>query len=380
MKILDRYVLRSFLEPFLICFLGFFSIWLVFDIQDNLTTYQQGKPSLKMLLGFYLTQVPAFLNLVIPVALLLALLFSLSRMSRSNEIISQLTAGLSVTRVLMPLFGVGLACTALLWWLNREVAPHADSIKKVALEQIARGRKTMTQEAIEAHLFKDRKTLRTWYAEKYRMGTNSFQGVLILQQDDAENIIKKWYAKRAEWDARTGAWVLISGMAIEFTPEGDEVKRDLYLTSAIQIKDWPETPWRISSSNLDPQNLSVAELKLYLEQNHDFPPLSLAPYRTYLEYREALPWNAFVVVLIGAPLGIVFNRRGVLGGVAGAVFIFAGMTFFTHLCLALGKGMRISPFAAAWTPNIAIAIIGIIMLYMRGSNRDFASLFMRRVR
>src|SRR4051794_13939540 len=32
MRILDRYVIRNFLEPFFLCFFGFLAIWLVFDL------------------------------------------------------------------------------------------------------------------------------------------------------------------------------------------------------------------------------------------------------------------------------------------------------------------------------------------------------------
>ena len=378
LKLLDRYVLRSFLEPFLICTLGFLAIWLIFDLSDNGPDFIQAKASLKTVAFFYATQLPSIVLVVLPVGLLLALLFSLSRMSRTNEIISQLTAGRSVVRVLMPLFVVGLLCTALMWQLNREWAPHADAIKKIALDQIQRGRKRMEKEALEAHLFRDRKTGRTWYVEKHRMGTNTLQGVVIVQQDEQGNIVSKWYARRADWDPRSGDWGLIAGMKVEFDTEGNELRREDFSQSARRIEGWLETPWRISSSNFEAQNLSVPELKQYLAQNHDFPEMNLAPYRTYLEYRHALPWTGFVVVLIAAPLGIVFNRRGVLAGVASSIFIFFGMVFATNLFLALGKGMRILPVVAAWTPNVIIATIGLFLLYMRSGNRDFATLFARR--
>jgi len=378
LKLLDRYVLRTFLEPFLICFLGFLAIWLIFDIQGNLSDFQDGKASMRTIAGFYLTQLPTFMNVVLPVGLLLALLFSLSRMSRTNEIISQLTAGRSIARVLMPLFGFGLVCTGILWWLNQEAAPHADAIKKVALEQIQRGRKKMEQEALEAHLFRDRKTGRTWYIEKHRMGSNTLQGVVIVQQDEKGNIVEKYYARRADWDPRSGDWGLIVGMKVEFDTEGNELKREDFSDNARRLQGWPETPWRISSSNFEPQNLSVPELKEYLVHNNDFPELNLAPYRTYLQYRYALPWTCFVVVLIAAPLGIVFNRRGVLAGVASSIFIFFGMIFAIELFLALGKGMRVSPVVAAWSPNAIVGVIGLFLLYLRSTNRDVAGLFARR--
>lgn len=379
MKILDRYILRSFLEPFIICTLGFLAIWLIFDLSDNIRDFIEAKASLKIIAAFYLSQLPAMMVIVLPVGMLLALLFCLSRMSRTNEIISQLTAGRSLIRVLSPLLAIGLLCTGGLWQLNQKLAPQAEATKKAALEQISRGRKSMVQEAIEAHLFRDRKTGRTWYVEKHRMGSNSLQGVVIVQQDEEGRITEKWYATRADWDPRTGRWILFRGMRVEFDLEGNEVKREPFVETVRAIEGWPETTWRISSSNLEPQSLTVAELHRYLEQNHDFPEINLAPYRTWLQHRLALPWSCFAVVLIAAPLGVVFNRRGVLAGVASSIFIFFGMIFATNLFLALGKGMRVTPVVAAWTPNLVVAIIGLFLLYLRSSNRDLASIFSRRV-
>lgn len=378
MKLLDRYVLRSFLEPFLICTAGFLAIWLIFDLSDNGPDFIQAKASPKAITLFYLTQLPSIILVVLPVGLLLALLFSLSRMSRTNEIISMLTAGRSVVRVLMPLFFVGLVCTGIMWKLNQEWAPHADAIKKNALEQMQRGKKQVERETLEAHLFRDRKTGRTWYVQKHRINSNTLKDVTIVQQDAAANIVAKWYAPRADYDPRTGHWILIHGLKVEFDTTGNEINRLDFTTSSRRMKDWTETPWRITSSNFEAQNLSVPELRRYLEQNHDFPAIALAPYHTYLHYRQALPWTGLVVVLIAAPLGIVFNRRGVLAGVASSIFIFFGMVFATNLFLALGKGMRVSPLVAAWAPNAVIAAIGLFLLYLRSGNRDFATLFARR--
>jgi hypothetical protein len=155
-KLLDRYVLRSFLEPFIMCTLGFLAIWLIFDLSDNANDFIQGKASMKALAGFYLIQLPSIVIIVLPVGLLLALLFSLSKMSRTNELIAQLTAGRSVFRILVPLLIIGFICTGILAYLNYELAPHADSVKKMALEQIQKGKKKAERDALEAHLFRDR--------------------------------------------------------------------------------------------------------------------------------------------------------------------------------------------------------------------------------
>ena len=51
MRILDRYVLRNFLEPFLLCFLGFLGILTIFDLYDNRNDFMEGASRL-YLIGF----------------------------------------------------------------------------------------------------------------------------------------------------------------------------------------------------------------------------------------------------------------------------------------------------------------------------------------
>src|ERR1700691_5529885 len=139
MRLLDRYVLQNFVIPFLYSTCGFLAIWLVFDLSDNGHDFIEAHVKLTTLAYFYLTQFPQILVICLPVGLLLALLYSLSRMSRSNEIISMLTAGKSVTRILIPLMAAGLAISAACMALNYTLAPHSEASKKTILDEIVRG-------------------------------------------------------------------------------------------------------------------------------------------------------------------------------------------------------------------------------------------------
>jgi lipopolysaccharide export system permease protein len=139
---------------------------------------------------------------------------------------------------------------------------------------------------------------------------------------------------------------------------------------SLKIEHWSETPFRLGSANVRAEYLSLPELREYLHFNSDFPATLLAPFRTHLQYRIALPWTCLVVVCIAAPLGIGYSRRGVLASVASAVVLVFSMNFLTHLFLALGEGYRISPIVAAWTPNLIFAFIGLYLLYLRATNRE----------
>ncbi len=380
MQKLDRYVLRNFFEPFFICLGGFIAIWLIIDFSDNNNDFLQAHASFKTIVAFYLTQLPGTILLSLPIGLLLAILFSLSSMSRRNEIISMLTAGRSITRVLLPLFAVGLLMSGVCLWLNWEMAPRAEGIRKTAMKLLKRGRKSGDRDFILGHVFRDRQNDRTWYVRKLRPGSDQLSIVHITQQTPAGDITRKYYAERAIYDHAAKTWTLEHGMIVEFDAAGEIGETDRFPDGTRTLTGWTETPWRIASSQLDAGGLSVPELRSYLHFNGDFPDAQLAPYRTNLADRYAWPLTCFLVVLLAAPLGIVFNRRGVLGGVATALVLFTCLLLSRYLFLAFGKGDRLNPALAPWLPDIAAAIIGFALLWFRSTSRDLTSFWRKSVR
>src|SRR5450432_4116848 len=93
-------------------------ILLIFDVSDNISVFIEAHLGIVRVLHYYLTQLPQILVILLPVSLLLALLFILGRMSRANEIVSMLTAGVSIPRVLLPLLAIGLLTTLATFALN----------------------------------------------------------------------------------------------------------------------------------------------------------------------------------------------------------------------------------------------------------------------
>ena len=363
MRLLDRYVIRNFLQAYFYCIAGFLSIWLIFDVSDNISTFIDEHFGLALTMRYYATQVPQVFIILLPVSLLLALLFSLGRMSRANEIVSMLTAGVSIPRVLTPLIGIGLLTVAGSFALNYSLAPHAEMAKK---NFIANARSH--QYTVQGQIFRNRTDARTWFIQSFRPGHDVFNNVQVLQQDDHENIVVNYLTPRATYHPETKTWELEQVKVVHYDAVGNIA--DEQILPSLKIDNWNETPFRLSSANFRAEYLSLPELHQYLHFNADFPATLLAPFRTHLQYRVALPWTCLVVVCIAAPLGIGYSRRGVLASVASAVILVFSMNFLTHLFLALGEGYRISPIIAAWTPNLIFTVIGIYLLYLRATNRE----------
>ena len=366
MRLLDRYVLRYFLQAYFYCIAGFISIWFIFDISDNISTFLEERISRALILKYYLAQAPQILVMLLPVALLLALLFVLGRMSRSNEIVSMLTCGVSVPRIIAPLIAVGLLTTAGSTALNYSLAPHAEFARKKLLEDTQSRR---PQLGLMAQIFRNRTDNRTWFIQQFRPGENRFTTLHIVQQDANDNITVNYIATSAVYHPETKAWELEQVKVVDYDEAGN-ITRLIPYTKSLMITDWSETPFRLSSANLRAEYLSVPELQEYLQFNSDFPPTLLAPFATHLQYRLALPWMCLVIALIAASLGIGYSRRGILSSVAAAILLAFAMNFTMHLFLALGEGARIPNWAAAWTPNIIFGVIGLVLLYYRSTNRE----------
>ena len=166
MRLLDRYVIRNFVQVYFYCIAGFTSIWLIFDVSDNISSFIDNHIGLSLVVRYYATQIPQVFIILLPVALLLSLLFALGQMSRANEIVSMLTAGVSLTRVLLPLIGIGLLTVAASMALNYSLAPHAELARKTFLSE-AQSRPARN---IQGQVFRNRTDLRTWFIQNFRLG------------------------------------------------------------------------------------------------------------------------------------------------------------------------------------------------------------------
>lgn len=371
MQILDRYILKRVLLPFLYCVAGFVSIWLVFDLSENAPAFLENKAPLSKIAEFYVLRVPEIILMSLPVGLLLAVLYTFTQMSRRNEIISILGAGRSVVRLLAPLLLLGLFMTGVATALNYSAAPHAGAVKKDILEEISAGQ-DLDRKAIRGHLFRNREDRRFWHIGRLNPSVERLASVMIMQEDESGRLRRNYYAEKATYDHTSRTWRLDNGKVVDFTAQGDVQEQRWF--QMLRLRNFSETPWRISSSVLDANNLSVPELREYLANNAHFTQGRLAGYRTQLAYRWALPWGCLLAVLIAGPLGIVYSRRGLLGGITMAIGLFFLLVLSSSVFLALGKGDRVDAVVAAWGPVVVFGGIGLVMLWMRSTNREIPNI------
>ncbi|HEY6840509.1 MAG: lipopolysaccharide export system permease protein [Verrucomicrobiota bacterium] len=364
-RIFDRYLIKNFLVPFFYSLFGMLAIWLVYDLGEHANDFQEAHLGFQPIAQFYLAQIPFIVVNQLPLSVLLGLLYVLTRMSRRNEIVSMLGAGVSVPRLLLPLILLGMLLTAGLTVLNYELGPKGQWASAYMLDEIIKGKSKNAR--MDALVFPNRRDFRIWFVQLLDAKNEQLKNVQVVQQDGHGVIQSKVYGQNATYDGSRKVWIFYNGKTANFDTEGNVSSEEFFTQK--EVSGWSETPWRLSSATLKGKYMTVPQLEHYLNENGDFPESNLAEFKTQMWYRFALPWNVLVVVFVASPLCIAFSRRGALGGIAGGLFLFIGLFSSSNVFLALGQGSRISPLVAAWTPAATFLFLGFILLYRRATNR-----------
>lgn len=381
LSLMDQYVIKSFLSPFALSLGSFIAIWLIADLTDKGPDF--AGLSLDRVLTFYVVQMPYVILFVMPIVTLLSALFSMSNLSRSNELVSMIGAGRSVFRILAPLLVVGLYCSLACLALKYEWAPnsvgYAEALHDAAREDMKAkrdGKDWNTKDPLWARrgwMHVNELDKRTWFVGKVPFDLSDPMGdIVVWQLDESGNRPEVvWKARRGQWDWETASWtfrrVKIYRYGADRVPRIESMPR-------LEIPDWAETPWMVLSSSQEAEHLGVPGLTMYLEAHKRQDRASLAPFRTNLQFIFAEPATCFVMLLAAAPLGIVYSRRGAMAGVTGAIGIFALMYVLQTTLVALGQADGISPFFAAWGTNFLIAAMGAGLLWFRARNREVPAL------
>lgn len=371
-RTMDRYMMRSFLQPLVFCFIAICMLWIMWDMLDSLRDFQDANTPLFTVVKFYISLVPYIYVETIWAVLLLSTLFTLMRMSRSNEIISMLGTGRSLAQVLRPVFFIGLLVSLISVAANYYWAPRAEGNRQAIMRALSDSGEGAS--LAQSLMYRDEPHRRTWFISSFpfNLREDRLRNVEVFMEDEKGQLVRSLRAQSAYWWP-DGRWSFYR--SIEMTYKNGNPDQQIRRNAAggavrLDVSDWTETPWSIISSSLQPDYMSVQELVSYLKAHEAVAKGKLAAFRTQLFHRFAYPMQCLIAVILAAPLGVSYSRRGVLGGVAGAIFALIGLVFLNQLFMSLGKGMKIAAWMSVWMPHIILGTIGLILFSYRSRNRD----------
>ena len=355
LKILDKYIVRQFLQIIAFGLLTFLFIFIIIDLMENLDDFIDQSVPLNIVLQYYVNFIPEILRLMLPVSVLLAGLFTAGKMSNLNELTAIKASGVSLYRFVVPFLVTSFVISLFAIYFGGFVVPQANK-HKVDIE-----RSYMKKGFVRSgsNIFFQDSPSRIVTISYYDI-INQKANRVSVQEFEEQNLVRMIYridAKRMRYDSTNSSWILYKGIRRDFTDSKVLVQK--FDSLAIGYLNF--TPEQIIKKQRKPEEMTLAELEEYA---NELFKTGTDPTRIYIEYnsRLAFAFASFIVVLFGVTISA--NKRS--GSLALQFGISILLTFvylvFMKLSQAFGKNGLLDPFITAWSANIVFFLAGVANL------------------
>lgn len=358
MRILDRYLLKSFISSLLYCLVVFFILFIIIDVFNNLDEFLKSGASLLTILSYYFYFLPTIAVQMVPIAALVSVLFVLGGLSRHSEITALKASGVSAFHILAPYFFMGILISFSTLLINEIIVPNSSLTSTSIMDgMIKKGEKDFEKRSIQ-NVTVFGKDSRMIYAREYEINAQSLHDVVIFEESIKNPLQTKIMAKKAQYV--NGKWTLYEVMRYQINRRGDVVGDPIFSEKLAFPLDQKPEDFIHEGSQVEFMN--SRQLKEYIDHLKSSSRKLVQKLSVDLQYKIAFPFVSFVVMLIGAPLAMKTGRGGVVVGI-GASFALVLLYYgIDSVCLALGKGGYLPPFFAAWFSNLFFSVVGIYLI------------------
>jgi lipopolysaccharide export system permease protein len=141
--LLDRYILRQFLPPLLFAFAAMTSIMLLNQVARRFGALV-GKGLPWSVIGeVFLLCLPFIIAMTLPMAVLVAMLYTFSHLAADSEITAMRASGVSVLQLLRPMLLAGVLLTGINFWFTDQILPDSNARLRNLLSNIQRKKPTL---------------------------------------------------------------------------------------------------------------------------------------------------------------------------------------------------------------------------------------------
>jgi len=361
MNILDRYLSKNFLIPFVICILTFSSLVIVIDLFNRLDELLKFRPSLILLLNFYLHFIPFTFVQTSPVALLVACLYSVGLLNKHHEITAMRASGMSLFRILLPFLALGVLVGVFSFWVNETIVPAAMAKVNFIKEGKLESQKGSSKEKIlkNVALFGEGRDL--IYASSYDAKRRVLHDLVIFRDDENHVPVLKIQAEEARF--AENSWILSRGRKYQLDPKGKLVGEPFFFT-----KDrFPSSvkPEDLLKAKRQGEMMNFQELRAHIKRlEGKTSPSVIRRLRVELHKKIAYPFSNPMTILIGFPL--VFREKRAVGMLRG-IGISAALCFSFYVTFVITSNLGLQgilpPWLAVWSANLFFGIGGIVLLW-----------------
>ncbi|MFH1714692.1 MAG: LptF/LptG family permease [Elusimicrobiota bacterium] len=353
MKIITKYIIKTFLKP-LITSITVFLLLFILSETFRVINIVDKSPDYLIFLPFYLLfQTPFWLTQIIPVAMLLAFLFSFGMLARHNEIIAIKAGGINLNKIFIPIIVFSLGVSASVLVINETIMPFTNKQSEHFYREKIRGHEIREKTEYNNVVYIGMGGMK-YAIKKYNVPENMLYRVSIDRFDNNLNLVDQLYGENAHW--KDEQWIFNKGVFRKFNPNtGDVIEESTFDEKIISL---PEKPENFKTDMGDIDLMTICTLKKHI---NTLARNSIPTYkeRSQLHLKIAFPFASTVVILIGIAFSASRFRTAKIISFAVSLFISFLYWGLVSVGLALGENRVLPPFFAAWLPNIIFAAVSI---------------------
>jgi len=362
---MDWYVAKVFLISWVACAVSFIGLFVVIEAFSKLDRFLKQEGGLfGNLTSYYVAMVPTiYTNFLGPILTSAAALFTVTLLIRHNEIQALKSVGVSVYRILAPIFVMAALFVGLTFWLQEVMLPnHRESIRAALAMSKAK--------LLEPKAYFDSEN--GLHIQVGQYSTTQKVGNMIKISQRHENAKAKMQidANQIEWipdspgDEEHGYWLLHDGSIQRWDDEGGLVINDSAdkferLKKFFPKKELETTlrPIDLETSNKDISYLSWKQLRSQFKRQDYHRHLAVK-----LHHHFAFPMAHVLLLFLGLPFVLKLQNRSVFLGVGAALLIGAAFYLVSSICASIAiEGQYFSPTFAAWLPIMLFGALGVTL-------------------
>ena len=352
MKIIDRYILKKFLNTFFFCILLLTLIVVVIDISEKTDDFvRSGLSPWRIFIDYYGSFIPRIDAMLFPLFTFIAVIFFTSRMADRTEVVAILSSGVSLRRFLLPYWIGGGLLALLLWWGYHSALPKAN-MKWSNFES-----KYIPTSLDYASDFSGR----NYY---FRIDSHSYAGLryydtvsrtgsgFFIQKIIDNRLVYNLRSDNIAWDTVSKKWKLNAVTERTFEGDVEKVKHTASLSVQYNFK-----PRDLRRDDFLKDRMTTTELANYIDLQKLRGTEGINDLLVELYNRDAIPVSVIILTLIGAILSSKKVRGGSGFHLAVGVILSVIYVLFSRLSVVFATKGNFTPLLAAWVPNIIFSIL-----------------------
>jgi|GEM_PF-503588 len=352
-KILDLYILKKYLSYFCLIFIGLFLMVLTVSFFERIDHIFGHDKSIWMLFKYISHKIPEYSNQTLPVTVLTATLLCLGLLTKSNEITAMKTAGVSIYRIIFPIFVFGCLFSFISYFLQERIIPYTNTEAENVWNEI-----------------NDLPRISTTNSPGWRMRSDGGR-IFSYKVFEPFNLV---FSHLTFYDINKNSWTLQRRISAERAA----LKGNSFHLTGVWIREFDTHRFldfrkesELVLTEAEPKEYFVRVAKRTDHMSHSelsrhiqllrSEGINTQRYRVDLNFKISFPIACLVMVLIGAPFAFSMGKKGALFGFGISILISLLLWGSLGIFKNLGYTGLLSPFWASFGPVLIFGLIGLFM-------------------